>query len=260
VPHEPIFDEHARGLARLKLWYVRWVMNHEGMSFDEAARTRVGLRRLTVFAGSPAQGVAEDPDGWDAMLARLADLYDAHADDPDTDALEAEGLALLWPHMEPVIDWDLAAAAVFLAEAFGCFKYEFAKYYVDPEAGDHLTLHIRNAYQPDSPFHHLPEMAADLREIADRSAQERPDVEWVQCGSWLNSVPAFVSLFPPSWRETAVLRFPANHMGWWGQFTDRRGGFNERAAAILRETGQFPNPQFNCHCPLGEWREHLQGI
>ncbi len=101
MPHDPIFDEHARGLARLKLWYIRWVMNNEGMSFDEMARTRVGLRRLTVYAGSPSQGVAEDPDGWDAMLAQLADLYDAHADDPDPGVLEEAGLALLWPHMEP---------------------------------------------------------------------------------------------------------------------------------------------------------------
>ncbi len=252
-----ILTEHARKIVALKLWYVRWLIVNEGMAFDDAVRNRVGLFRMTTLAGSPARGLMEDPEGWTELLAQLGEIYRRHASDADSRAVEAEGLALLWPHAEPVVAWEAQSFEQFLANATGCFQYEFTKYYADPTQPDHLTLHIRNAYRPESPFHHLPKIADSLREIIARAATQRPDVYWVQCGSWLNSMPPFASLFPPSWIETAQPGRPGSHMGWWGQFQDRRGAFSERNARQFRATGQFPCGHQLCRCRIDKLREHL---
>ena len=260
MSHDPIFDDYVRKLAALKLWYVRWLMDNEGMGFDDAARKRVNLFRMTRFAGSAAQDVPEDQEGWRCVLHRLERMCERHSGDPDTSAFEAEGVELLWPHMQPVIAWELEAFDEFGRRAIGCFQYEFAKYYGDPEAEDHLTLHVRNTYRPDSMFRHLPQVAGSLLEIAERAGRERPEVTWVQCGSWLNSLPPFAGLFPQSWVALAQPGRPGNHMGWWGQFQDRRGGFHERNAGLFRATGRFPYQHMLCHCPIGELSEHLRSL
>ncbi|MCD6360942.1 MAG: hypothetical protein J7M38_08745 [Armatimonadetes bacterium] len=251
-------EELFRKLAALRLWYLRRVIEDEGLDPAEADHLRVGLFRMTVFAGNATLGIPENRAGWEAVLPELVALYERRAEDADTTELEREGLELLWPHMEPVIAWTIAADARFLEKAIGCFQHEFRPCYADPDAGDHLTLHIRNAFAPDSPFHHLPEMADSLLEVTARAARERPDVEWIQCGSWLNSVPPFASLFPPSWSESAQPGAPGSHMGWWGQFQNRRGGFHERNAARFRATGQFPYQHLLCRCPVAELNEHLK--
>ncbi|MGD9494784.1 MAG: hypothetical protein AB7Y46_00610 [Armatimonadota bacterium] len=255
--HDPLFDDFTRRLIQLKLWHVHTLVTEGILPFEQAVRTRTNLFRMTLFAGLPAEGVAEDRQGWAALVDELRVLRERCR---DAEQFEREGLAALWPYAEPVIDRDLAELDEFLASAVGCFRFEFAKYYADEHSPDHITLHVRNAYRPDSPFRHLAEMAASLQEILDRAEAVRPDVEWVQCGSWLNSLPPFAGLFPPSWVETAVPGKPGGHMGWWGQFQDRRGGFHERNARLFRESGQFPYRHLLCHCRVAELRAHASRL
>jgi len=256
VPHDPIFDDYTRGLIRLKLWHVDRLVAEGGLAFDEAVRRRTNLFRMTTFAGIRAREVAEDRRGWDRKVGELRALHEHCRDVAD---FERAGLALLWPHAEPMIDGDVAEFDEFVASTAGCFRFECAKFYADGNSPDHITLHFRNAYRPHSPFDHLPEMAGSLLALIDQAGERRPDVEWVQCGSWLNSLPQFAGLFPPSWVQAAVPGKPGGHMGWGGQFQDRRGGFHDRNARRFRDTGEFPYRHLLCHCRVDELREHLEG-
>ncbi|NOY83203.1 MAG: hypothetical protein GXP31_19590 [Kiritimatiellaeota bacterium] len=252
--------EYTRELAKLKLWYAWRLWKHEDVDFETAITKRVGLVRMSVFWGDDPRTGPRDADGWNAVLDKLRELYERHENDSTSARIEAEGLALLWPHLEPMIERDLEVTARWLADAVGCFQYEFRPFYAEPDSEDHLTLHVRNAYQPDSPFRHFPEMVADLLEIVSRARRERPDVSMAQCATWLNSLPPFANLFPPSWVETAQPGIPGNHSGWWGQFMDRRGGFHAANAQRFRRTGRFPFRHLLCRCSIPELRRHLEQL
>lgn len=260
MSHDPIVvrREYVREVTKLKLWRVWWLQRHEGMDFETAATNRVQIFRLTVFASDPRYGRGEHPDGWQQVLDELRAAYEPHGADATSEAVEAEGLDLLWPHLEPAIERDVAEDEEWRKGSFGCFKYEYHSFYVEPDSEDHLTLHVRNAYQPDSPFGHFDEMVASLREIVSRAEQERPDVAMAQCATWLNGLPPFAKLFPQSWRDSARPGAPGNHFGWWGQFMDRRGGFHAKNARQFRDTGQFPYTHLLCRCPVGDLRAHLE--
>lgn len=250
--------EHARELAKLKLWYIWWLRKHENLDFETAVGKRVGISRMTVSWGDdPRNAEPADLERWQRLLAGLRKLYEEHSEDATSEAIETEGMRLLWPCLEPAVERDLAVAAQWLRESYGCFKYEYHPLYAEPNSGDHLTLHVRNAYQPDSPFRHFPEMAASLREIISRAERERPDVSMVQCATWLNSLPPFARLFPPVWLETSQPGVPGSHTGWWGQFMDRRGGFHAKNGRRFRETGEFPFTHLLCRCTITDLREHL---
>lgn len=251
--------EYVREVTRLKLWYAWRLQKHQGLAFETAVAKRVGIRQLTVFGGNRDHGRPEEVAGWQGVLGELEELYARHGADTTSEGVEAEGLALLYPYLEPCIERDAAEAVQWLADSFGCFKYEYRSFYAEPDSADHLTLHVRNAYQPESPFQHVSEMIESLRALSARATLERPDVTWVQCATWLNSLPAFARLFPQSWTDTSLPGEPGNHTGWWGQFMDRRGGFHARNARRFRETGEFPFMHRLCRCALADLEEHLRG-
>jgi len=252
--------EYVQGVTKLKLWYVWRLWKREGVDFEIAATKRVGICRLTVFGGDEGRGRSEDTVGWQNVLGDLREVFERHRADATSTEIEAEGLALLWPYLEPCLERDVAEAAQWLANPFGCFKYEYRPFYAEPESADHLTLHVRNAYRPDSPFRHVSGMIESLRAIAACAPRERPDVTWVQCATWLNSFPPFAKLFPQVWTDTALPGQPGNHMGWWGQFMDRRGGFHAENARRFRDSGQFPYMHRLCRCTISELRDHLRGL
>ena len=249
------FAGHAQGLIRLKLWHASTLAEHGELPFEDAIRQRTGLFHLTTFAGARELDIEEDRQAWAEMIERLNTTREESA---DIDTFEHVGLMLLWPHAEPMVDVSLARFEEFCDTAHGPFKFEVANYYADDAAPEHVTLHVRNCYRPDSLFEHLPHVREALVAVIDEAAEVKPGVEWIQCGSWLNSLPPFAHLFPPGWIETAVPGKPGGHMGWWGQFQNRLGGFHEANAHRFRATGEFPYRHLLCHCPIEELREHLQ--
>ncbi len=258
---DEIACEYVRELTKLKLWYVWWLRKHGGLDFDTAVEKRVGIVRMSVFRGDdPRNPGPEDVGGWERVLAKLRGVYEKHKDAPTSDDIEAEGLKLLWPFLEPAIKRDLAETAQWLRDAIGCFQYEFRPFYAEPDSEDHLTLHVRNAYQPDSPFQHFSEMVDSLKQVVSRAELERPDVNMVQCATWLNSLPPFARLFPSAWIENARPGFPGNHTGWWGQFMDRRGGFHFVNAQRFRKTGEFPYRHVLCRCTTSDLLRHLSSL
>ena len=71
-------------------------------------------------------------------------------------------------------------------------------------------------------------------------SRDRPDIEIVQCGSWINSFEPFRSLFPPEWHENCRVSGPAFTYGWWGQFMTHTGDFHYPNAATLPRHRRIP--------------------
>ncbi|GAG76013.1 unnamed protein product, partial [marine sediment metagenome] len=46
--------------------------------------------------------------------------------------------------------------------------------------------------------------------------------------------------------------------GWWGQYMTATGGFNEKAAEILRSTGKHRHPISIGRCPVKDAITHLR--
>jgi len=82
------------------------------------------------------------------------------------------------------------------------------------------------------------------------------------CGSWLNSHPRWLALFPQEWTDSLS---PADcsvqwHLGFWGQFITARGTFHERNAAKFRDSGQMPFPYRTAYCTFNALRTHLDAL
>ncbi|MBI3945479.1 MAG: hypothetical protein HY321_06155 [Armatimonadetes bacterium] len=252
--------EHVREITRLKLWRVWWLTRNEGLDTEAAVRL-CDFLGPTVFAGDRVLGIPGNPEGWRPVREELLARCARHRADESSEAMERAGTDLLWPHTEPALERQLAHAAAWLESSVGGFSYGFHPFIHAPAGTEeHLTLHVRNAYQPDSMFQHVPEVIGSLLEVIARSQRERPDVARAQCGTWINDLPPFSRLFPPSWIQNAEPGAPAPHTGWWGQFMDRRGGFHAKNGASFRRAGRFPFAYLVCRCAIGEWREHLQRL
>ena len=100
--------------------------------------------------------------------------------------------------------------------------------------------------------------SSDLMDVAE----ERFKASRISTGTWLNSVPKWLALFPQEWQDN--LSEPDTdirwHYGFWGQFINSRGCFNAKAAAKLRETGKIPYLRRSSSCSIRAMREHLKTL
>jgi|GEM_PF-983687 len=242
----------VRDWLRLEAWYARFLVRKCGISLDEVLENRVYLFGKTY---------RESDADWSAWKRTFAELMAVYANDDRSSVLES------WTCMTDGRTAEANMAHYFatqfekpIRESFAGFSYEFRPDYFAREEGtpDLLTLHFRNTFIPDSPFQHRDKLSEGLRTVVKRAGTERPDVTGMQCGTWLHSLAPFAALFPPWWREKTVPCGPGAHMGWWGQFMDRRGLFHEANGAYMRRTGQFPFQHRQLVGPLSELRAFLK--
>lgn len=248
---DPIRASYVKGFTALSLWYVCKAMREGNEPFADVVNRRVNIYRNTSFYDGRRHPATEDVGAeWAGVLERLEALYEQHRGEPSTARFEAAGLDLLWPCLEARL--RRVPEGPKADRPYGCWTFDYRR-------EDRLSLHIANVYSPKSPLSEmiLPFAASLVRLLRDSRAQ-RPEVAVVRCGSWLNSAPPFLALFPDSWAEGAVanpdIRFT---MGHWGQFTDRRGDFHRRNGERFRATGKLPYPCSTCECPIEEALDHL---
>ncbi len=230
------------------------VHREEAVDFQDAVNRRVNIYRNTAFYDGkhhPAHGDA-DPE-WAEVLDRLKEIYDRYRDDSCTAAFEAEGLTLLWPYLEARLRRGRGREGPRPERPYECWTYDYRR-------EDRLSIHIANVYQPGSPLSdmRIPFAASLIRMLCD-SRTQRPGVEVVRCGSWLNSMRPFQALFPEQWMQSAQLAPDIRYtMGHWGQFIDRRGDFHARNGERFRASGELPFPCLGCECPIEEALAHLE--
>ena len=237
---------------KLSLWYVAQLVRREGVDFEDAVNRRVNIYRNTSFFDGkrhPARGHI-DPE-WQAYLVGLKALFERYGNSTDMAALEDAGLAYLWPRAEARMKRSRSGGPG-PNRPYECWTFG--------EAPDRINIHIGNVYRPKSPLSEMriPFAASLLRLLYDSLAR-RPNVDILRCGTWLNSMPPFQSLFPRSWHESGVVSSRSGFgMGHWGQFETRTGRFHERNGAILRETGDFPYASLRCQASIREVVAHLE--
>ena len=123
-------------------------------------------------------------------------------------------------------------------------------------------FYFRNGYRPDSPFRdRRRELIADLLRLIADATEERPTAATVVCDSWLNQFAPFAALFPRAWHDSLHLhgRFLATN-GWWGQYMDERGAFNESRAAQFRATGAHPYSAGEAEAAIEPVVQHLKRL
>lgn len=246
------FVENA---VRVKLWLARHKAA-DNESLVEAVILRTDIYRLSdLWDGKnhpayPSEGW-RDPR-WEALVAALTAL---HAQHPNDAAFEQAGLELFWPHLEPKLKQAVKRWPRSEERPFGFFSCDPPR---DSPEGPFVNIHLSNPFAPRSPFEDMNARANELWRLLDDVLTKEPAPVIIRCGTWLNSVPAFQSLFPPEWLEGASQSNPGFHYGWWGQFVNRRGAFNHRAGEHLRKTGEFLYPCIGCNCRIEALRAHLK--
>lgn len=243
-----------RDMMELQMWYCVFAVRNKRVSFREAVN-----RFTELYPYCNAYDVntkVNENVAFQDLVGLLEELWN----DVGDDAFPSRS----WEQIEPCVltrlEEILEPAKESIRNSFSGFTYEFCPEYAGPSTPDWLTLHFRNFFTPDSPFHHTPELVAGLLEILERSHRERPDVDQVQCGSWLNNIEQFQNLFPPEWMMRSNVCPIEGNLGWWGQFIDRTGQLHRRNAAKFRETGEFLYPNRHCRCDRETLKRHLLNL
>ena len=250
MEHDSVHINYVKEFTKLSLWFVHKRLREGESDFEALVNGRVNIYRNTSFYDGkhhPTNGEAA-PE-WTGILKELRAVFDHYMNALSTEQLEAAGLDLLLPYLKKRPD-TLPPPET---RPYECWSYDYG--------GDQLNIHILNVYQPRSPLSDMwIPFAASLIRLLQDSQVRRPDVEFVRCGSWLNSVLPFQKLFPECWKQSAEPRPEVRYtMGHWGQFTDRSGDFHARNGALFRETGEFPFANMQCECPIDEVLTYLKG-
>jgi hypothetical protein len=234
------YRETLAGLTELELWFAREKGAKDGSDLTTSVNTWTDLYPFSMFYSKKI--AARDNSEWNTVLKQMTGYE----------------VSPFMEHFAPRMEEDLRKAQEDMRLSLAGFMHEYHhEYFKGADTGDLLTLHFRNFFAPDSPANHADELKAGLRTLIAKAQGERPDVEKVQCASWLNNVPFFLELFPEEWRANAVTCPYEPSAGWWGQMIDRKGKLHEGNAAHLREQGQFKHANVHGRCPVDRLVQHL---
>jgi hypothetical protein len=227
-------------MARVEAYYLLRVLHEDGGRFDELAITR-----------TPWRGMLPSTCNWCDFLARAERLLLTDDAVPAPDRVER-----FLTYASPLFG---AGPLTSDRDYAGLRWFGNLRYHAHPETSA-ISLHIRNNCMPSSPFDDLPACFHSLRQLGEAAATTEPyEIAEVFCGSWLNDLPVFLSLFPASYRESLEVSPPDSQggFGWWGQLIDKTGGLHAKRAAMVLETGVFPHPRKTGRCRFDEFMRHV---
>lgn len=256
------YRAYLHQIVQLKLYFLYlWLQSHPDEVFGEVLEQRVDIyRKIECYA--PRTMSQDHPDFghpfWVELKEKIRQLHEQHA---------AHGKAedFMWSAFDllrPALDANLEASFSEALEAGRNMKCGSLTYHAPSEnTPTVIAVHIANAIQPQSIFddpHYLPGCLVDLM---DRSEAEF-GVCNLHCGSWLNSHPRWLALFPREWQESLSEsdRNVQWHLGYWGQFISARGTFHEKNAMRFCQTGEFPFAYRTADCGFAALREHLHEL
>ena len=245
--------DYLLSMVRLKLFFLaRWQKEHPEEDFACILRNRVDIFRKTDLnpeARTPV-GCYFDLPPWRRVEDRLREIY--RMVKGDETCFEEWGFDFLRPLVERRCERDFYDRSTEVLYQCGFLRHNPA---LNPEST--LGFHIRNDRTPNSFFNdpaHIRECFNQLLDVA-----ERMHAEYIGTGTWLNSLPKWLALFPQEWQDnlsepdTDVLW----HKGFWGQFINARGLFNAKTAAVLRSTGRLPYYRRTSRCRVSVMREFV---
>lgn len=253
--------DSAVSSIRLMLWFAReWLKTHPKESLQNVIRKRTDIWRRTTFSPEYMDGRMEGfSHAWLDMLDRLEGVYKETRTHADSEGFENACLPLLFPFIEGRVDRDVKDhlhSTQIAAYQCGSLRYNLL-----PEASNprRIDFHIANARYPGSPFDDKFYLPACLLVLCSQ-CEAKFEVTEIGTGTWMNSLPKWLKLFPAEWQEnlTAPEDDILGHYGFWGQFITARRTFNHALGTQFRQTGSMPYPPRYSWCPIAALRTHLQ--
>jgi hypothetical protein len=248
------YASYCRGFTKLSIWYARKRILEGTSDFENALNERVNIfRNTSLFKDGkhPAQG--DVIPEWNALLEKVEKIFDRHIADDDTTELEQQSLDVFWPVLEERVKSHKRWTPTFEQRPYEAWSFDY-------RSDDRMNIHIANTYAPNSPLSEKRvQFAAALIRLLEDSQKNRPDIEIVACGSWLNSLPTFLDLFTDAWKTSGTAgRNVGYKLGHWGQFMDRHGDFHARNGAKFRALNEFPYTSLSCRDRIDSTLEHLR--
>ncbi|NMA21003.1 MAG: hypothetical protein GX927_10540 [Lentisphaerae bacterium] len=245
--------EYLYEIVKLKLFFAyHWLKAHPEETFSDVLRKRIDIIRKTDINEEGLNPVNSyfDTPAWLELEADAEKQYHHYSDDPE--AFEAAAFEVFRPSIDARCERDFLDRSAFKGYQCGFLRHNLE---VSKDYPNMLIFHIANAKAPDS-FFDFPDYMRDcFKQLLD-IAENEFKVSEIATGTWLNSVPKWLALFPEEWQ--ANLQPPKTdvqwHYGFWGQFITARGTFNYKYGSILRKTGKLPfYPRFS-HCSIQAMR------
>lgn len=247
-------------IVRLKLHFLHgWLQTHPEEPFADALRNRVDIYRKTDInkaALNPSSFSWEDP-AWLHLEKQAEELYQQRQN--DAQAFEEEAFAIFQPTIDARCERDYHDRSTRNGYQCGCLRHNMEVKEVKNMRI--LTFHIANFLSPESFFDYPGYIRDSFRRlllIAERDFQ----ADYIGTGTWLNSLPKWLELFPAEWHDNLGLenRDVRWHYGFWGQFLTARQTFNERYGQKLRDTGLMPYFPKSSHCSIKEMRIKVESM
>jgi hypothetical protein len=150
--------------------------------------------------------------------------------------------------------------------SFGCFSYAVW-------SGGRVRLHFRNAELGDAaPLcpERLPVRLEELKAMFLHVKEKVDKSSTVVGGSWLYHLPAYRSLFPQAFLNTAIVsEEDFQFIALWGQFIDRRGRIRgdlanrfrnnlEKSHTLQEAQASFPYPVLRLESPIHDFYRFYQ--
>jgi len=253
-------DEHREylyQLVRLNLFFLRnWLTEHPKETLSAVLRKRTDIYRKTSINKellNPATLNFECPE-WLKLEHQLELVYKQHKDNAAT--FEDAAFAVFKDSIDERVEKDYKDDSRLAGYQCGSLRYNEHEDVLKHET---TSFHIANALQPESFFadpQYLPRCFLDLmRQTAEKYGSTK-----LYTGTWLNSLPRWLELFPQEWQDNLS---PKNtdvqwHYGFWGQFITARGTFNYKYGELMRKTGKMPFYPRSSSCSFANMKKHLK--
>ncbi len=259
-PQRKTLEEHRDYLyqiVRLKLFFMHhWLAEHPDEEPLNVLHNRVDIYRKTDANTEGLTPTSCDWNGaaWQALEQPLLACY--HACGSDRARFEEEGFAILQPSIDARCERDFLDDSALKPYQCGSLRYN-----VHNEPTPRVGFHIANAVSPRSIFDNPLYLPACFLTLLDQIEALYDAVE-ISAGTWLNSNPKWLALFPQEWHDN--LTEPTGNVTWsygsWGQFISARGTFNYKYGDHLRRTGRLYYYSCSSFCSIAAMRRHLQQL
>lgn len=253
--------QFLQDMTRLQLWFVGyWLAAHPDETVASCLNARVDIIRKTIFNEGPLENTLsvgmKDTPGWVKLVEQISDVFEKTRHD-GPEVFEAQAWQVCEPVVLPRAERDMAGPDPLANFQCGSLRYDL-KASGDPPAA---SFHIGNRLKPVSIFADPAYLPACMRQLINAVRSEL-GVSYIRTGTWLNSYPHWLELFPRQWQDN--MTEPNYNVTWsygvWGQFVSARGTLNHRHANLFRQTGQVPFAHRASFCEIAQMEKHLDEL
>lgn len=253
-------DEHREYLyqmVKLQFFFLRnWLSGHPKETLSAVLRNRIDIYRKTSINKELLNPVATkfDCPEWLELEHRLELVYKQYKD--NAAAFEEAAFAVFKPTIDERVEKDYKDESRLAGYQCGSLRYNEHE---DSLKHETTSFHIANALQPESIFADPQYLPRCFLELMRQTSQKYGSIK-LYTGTWLNSLPRWLELFPQEWQdnlshENTDVQW---HYGFWGQFITARGTFNYKYGEIMRQTGKMPFYPKNSSCSFVNMKKHLK--